>query len=62
MDRIIVMYPRLINFSISPTWKPNYPNPGSPSVSPPSTFVLYDTSTIQIDLINKQGKNILGFF
>ena len=61
MDRIIIKYPRLINFRISPTWKPRYPNPGSPSMSPPSAFVLYDTSAIQIELLDKEEMNILKF-
>ena len=61
MDKIIISYPRLINFSINPNWKPSYPNPGSPSESPPSTFVLYDTSDLLIELLDEHELKIIDF-
>jgi hypothetical protein len=63
MDKLFYGYPRFINFSISPDWRPKYPNPFSPSsLFPNNAFYLADTSYIEINLLTKKDSLLMSFY
>jgi hypothetical protein len=57
-----INYPRYLNVPFDTSYRVPYPNPGSPSLIPPTVFVLYDTSDIHIELLNETEDIILDYF